>query len=294
MLNNLDKIPADKPVLIAGPTASGKSSLALAIAEHSGGRIINADALQVFECWRSLSARPDASETARAEHHLYGHVPYTTRYSTGHWLRDVKPLLNGPRPIIVGGTGLNFTSLTEGLADIPEIPSNIRDQANDLNLDEMLNALDDRTKNTMDIANRARVQRAYEVLKTTGRSIRDWQDETPPPLLPLHQTTPIVLTAEKDWLNNRMERRFDQMLDQGALAEAEALLPHWDPDLPASRAIGGPELIAYLRGEIPLAEAKTRANIATRQYAKRQRSWFKARMKHWQQVPADTVKNLCL
>jgi tRNA dimethylallyltransferase len=272
MLINIDKIPRDKPVLIAGPTASGKSSLALAIAEHGGGAIINADALQVFACWRSLSARPDASEVARAPHHLYGHVPYTTRYSTGHWLRDIAPLLTGPRPIIVGGTGLNFTSLTEGLAEIPEIPSDIKDQANDLNLETMLTALDQRTTDTMDTANRARVQRAYEVLKTTGRSIRDWQDETPAPLLPLDQTYPIVPTAEKDWLNERMERRFDQMLEQGA--------------------IGGPELIAYLRGEISLEEAKIRANIATRRYAKRQRSWFRARMKDWQQVPAESLKTL--
>jgi tRNA dimethylallyltransferase len=292
MLINLDKIPANQAVLIAGPTASGKSTLALAIAEHSGGRIINADALQVFDCWRSLSARPDAADTARAEHCLYGHVPYTTRYSTGHWLRDVKPLLNGPRPIIVGGTGLNFTSLTEGLAEIPEIPCDIRSQANELNLDVMLAALDTRTRDTMDTANRARVQRAYEVLKSTGRSIRDWQDETPPPLLPLDQTFPIVLTAEKDWLNARIEHRFEHMLNQGALEEARALFPNWDPDLPASRAIGGPELIAYLNSEISLEQAKTRANIATRQYAKRQRSWFKARMKHWQHVPADTLKNL--
>jgi tRNA dimethylallyltransferase len=292
MLINIDKIPRDKPVLIAGPTASGKSSLALAIAEHGGGAIINADALQVFACWRSLSARPDASEVARAPHHLYGHVPYTTRYSTGHWLRDIAPLLTGPRPIIVGGTGLNFTSLTEGLAEIPEIPSDIKDQANDLNLETMLTALDQRTTDTMDTANRARVQRAYEVLKTTGRSIRDWQDETPAPLLPLDQTYPIVLTAEKDWLNERMERRFDQMLEQGAMDEARDLLPIWDADLPASRAIGGPELIAYLRGEISLEEAKIRANIATRRYAKRQRSWFRARMKDWQQVPAESLKTL--
>lgn len=292
MLINIDKIPKDKPVLIAGPTASGKSSLALAIAERDGGQIINADALQVFDCWQALSARPDASETARAVHHLYGHVPYAVRYSTGHWLRDVAPLLKGGRPIIVGGTGLNFTSLTEGLAEIPEISRDIRQQANDLNLEAMLDALDKRTTDTMDTANRARVQRAYEVLQATGRSIRDWQDETPPPLLPLQDTYPIVLTADKEWLNDRMERRFDQMLENGALDEARALLPHWDPELPASRAIGGPELIAHLNGEMSLAEAKTRANIATRQYAKRQRSWFKARMKQWQHVPADTLKNL--
>lgn len=292
MLINLDKIPPDQAVLIAGPTASGKSSLALAIARHSGGAIINADALQVFDCWQSLSARPSAADLTRAPHHLYGHVPYTTRYSTGHWLRDVTPHLNGPRPIIVGGTGLNFTSLTEGLAEIPEIPSEIRLQANDLHLDEMLTALDTRTTSTMDTANRARVQRAYEVLRATGRSIRDWQDETPPPPLPLDQTFPIVLNADKDWLNTRIEQRFDQMIAEGALDEAQALLPVWNPELPASRAIGGPELIAHLKGEISLDEAKSRANIATRQYAKRQRSWFRARMKHWRQVPAQGLQNL--
>ena len=289
MLELLKTIDANKPVLIAGPTASGKSSLALAIAESQGGIVVNADALQVFDCWRLLSARPDRSEIARAPHALYGHVPYTAPYSTGHWLREVTPLLDGPRPIIVGGTGLNFTALTEGLADIPATPDHIRDQANTQPVQDMLDALDENTRSRIDTANPARIRRAWEVLTNTGKQIAAWQDETPPPTLALKDTTAIVLNSPKDWLNDRITRRFDMMLEQGALEEVKALQHDWDPDRPSAKAIGGPELMAYLNGELTLTEARERSIIASRQYAKRQRTWFKARMKAWAQVDASSL-----
>ena len=172
----LDQIGKDQPVLIAGPTASGKSSLALKIATTLGGTVINADALQVFDCWQQLSARPDAEELAQAVHKLYGHVPYRETYSTGHWLRDITDELDGEsRPIIVGGTGLNFTALTQGLADIPPIPSKVRAKAESLSREEMLEALDPVTAERIDTLNRARVQRAWEVMTATGRSISAWQ-----------------------------------------------------------------------------------------------------------------------
>lgn len=289
MLSLLENISEDRPVLIAGPTASGKSSLALEIARQHGGQIINADALQVFSNWRALSARPGPEDLAQCQHQLYGHIPYTQTYSTGAWLREITPLLNGPRPIIVGGTGLNFTALTEGLANIPPIPPDVRVKAGALDLSQLLLALDDETRESIDTANRARVQRAYEVLRATGRSIRAWQRETPPPLVKISQAHAIVLDAPKDWLTPRIEHRFDLMLAQGALEEARAVMDIWDQNLPASKAIGGPELIAHLRGEIPLQEAKDRAYVATRQYAKRQRSWFRARMKAWQRVSAAAL-----
>lgn len=286
MLELLKTIDPIKPVLIAGPTASGKSSLATAIAETQGGTVINADALQVFDCWQLLSARPDESELARAPHALYGHIPYTQRYSTGEWLREVTPLLSTTRPIIVGGTGLNFTALTEGLADIPPIPASVRTEAAQLPAQDMLAALDQETTTRIDTLNPARIQRAWEVMRATGRSISQWQDDTPPPVLPLTQTTPLVLNGPKDWLTERITRRFDQMLAQGALQEVAAMRHDWDPTRPSAKAIGAPELMAHLDGHLTLSEATERAVIASRQYAKRQRTWFKARMKNWQQVNA--------
>ncbi|WP_400088072.1 tRNA (adenosine(37)-N6)-dimethylallyltransferase MiaA [Yoonia sp. R78084] len=278
----------DRPILIAGPTASGKSALALHIAQTQGGVIVNADALQVFDGWRILTARPDDRDQALAEHALYGHVPFDADYSVGHWLRDVAPFVNGPlRPIIVGGTGLNFHALTQGLAEIPQTPPEVREAGNALPLPALLAALDAETKGRIDTRNRMRVQRAWEVLQATGQSLADWQDNTPPPLLPATAATCITLDAPKDWLNDRIARRFDQMLDQGALDEARAMLSRWNPDHLSSKAIGAPELIAYLQGTLSLPDAREAAIIASRQYAKRQRTWFRARHKDWHHIAAD-------
>lgn len=293
MLELIDNLSATTPVLIAGPTASGKSALALHIAETQGGVIVNADALQVFADWRILTARPATAETTRAPHALYGHVGWTTAYSVGDWLRDVAPLLSGARPIVVGGTGLYFRALTEGLADIPATPPDIRAEATarlaQIGLHALAAELTDDVRANLDLANPMRVMRAWEVWRHTGRSIRAWQAETPPPLVPLASALPLVIDAPKDWLTPRIERRFDAMLDAGALEEAHAVLPTWDPALNAAQAIGAPELIAHLRGEISLPEARARALIATRRYAKRQRTWFRARMSGWTRVEADAL-----
>ncbi|WP_460273855.1 tRNA (adenosine(37)-N6)-dimethylallyltransferase MiaA [Celeribacter sp. ULVN23_4] len=286
-------ISPEQPVLIAGPTASGKSALALEIAETQGGVIVNADALQVFENWRVLTARPSVEDETRAPHVLYGHVPVDAQYSVGHWLRDAIPYLSGPeRPIIVGGTGLYFAALTEGLVEIPETPPHIRAEADQRREAEgghagllaKLDAEDPKTAQKIDRLNPMRVQRAWEVLRATGRGLASWQAETPPPALPLSDCFPIVMDADRDWLNARIARRFEIMLDQGALEETRANLPTWDPALPSAKAIGAPELIAYLRGEMTLLEAKEAATIATRQYAKRQRTWFRARMKAYHKI----------
>ncbi|WP_226553480.1 tRNA (adenosine(37)-N6)-dimethylallyltransferase MiaA [Celeribacter naphthalenivorans] len=286
-------IAPHQPVLIAGPTASGKSALALEIAERQGGVIINADALQVFDNWRVLTARPSCVDESRAPHVLYGHVPGTEAYSVGHWLRDVAPHLTGPdRPIIVGGTGLYFAALTEGLVEIPETPAELRAEADQRRSDEGghaglladLDAEDPETAQKIDRLNPMRVQRAWEVLRATGRGLAAWQADTPPPLLPLAKTFPVVLDAHKEWLNDRIARRFEIMIKKGALEEAEANLATWDPAAPASKAIGAPELIAYLQGKLTLEEAKEAATIATRQYAKRQRTWFRARMKAYHKI----------
>lgn len=278
----ITNLPDDKPILIAGPTASGKSALAIQIAQESGGVIVNADALQVFGGWRLLTARPDDHDLTQAPHALYGHVPFDAEYSVGHWLRDVMPYLGGEtRPIIVGGTGLYFSALTEGLVEIPPTPPQVRAAGDALSLPDLLGQLDTQTAARIDTLNRARVQRAWEVLTATGRPLADWQDDTPPPALPLNACHAIVMHSDTYWLNARIERRFDMMLDNGALDEARAMLPTWNPAHLSSKAIGAPELIAHLKDELTLSEAREKAIIASRQYAKRQRTWFRSRMKQW-------------
>ena len=291
----LDSIPDDEAVLIAGPTASGKSALALAIAERGGGVVVNADALQTHDAWRVLTARPSPEDDARALHRLYGHVPWGARYSVGDWLRDVAPMLaDGPRPIIVGGTGLYFRALTEGLADIPAIPAEVRVEASArlqaVGLDAMAAELAPDVRSDIDRANPVRVQRAWEVQRATGRSIRAWQADTPPPILSLERCTALLLDAPRDWLSARIERRFDAMIAGGALDEARAILPRWDPNAAAAQAIGASDLIAHLRGEKTLGTARDHAVIATRRYAKRQRTWFRARMGHWRRIAADDLR----
>lgn len=279
-----------RPVLIAGPTASGKSALALRIAQAQGRSVVNADALQVHDSWRVLTARPPVEDEALAPHRLYGHVGRDDAYSVGHWLREVTPLLT-ENPVIVGGTGLYFLALTEGLAEIPPTPPEIRAEADqrlaEQGLAALLEELDPDSRVRLDPQNPARVQRAWEVLKATGRGIAAWQAETGAPVLPLSQATGLVMMPRIDWLNARIDARFETMLAQGALDEARAALPHWpaDQSLPTAplwtKAIGAPDLIAHLRGQISLDEARDAATLATRQYAKRQRSWFRKRMAQW-------------
>ena len=279
----------DRPVLIAGPTASGKSSLALAIAEAHGGRVINADALQVYARWRILTARPSAADLARAPHALYGHVAGHAPYSVGAWLADLAPLLaGGERPVIVGGTGLYLTALTDGLAEIPATPPEVRAEADDRmfreGADALLTELDAATRGRIDPRNPARIRRAWEVLRATGTGLARWQDRPSPPLLPKGDALALVIHAPPDRLGPRICERFDAMLREGALDEVRANLSDFDPKAPADRAIGAAELAAHVAGEITFDAARDRAIIATRQYAKRQRTWFRARMADWHSV----------
>lgn len=274
-----------QPVLIAGPTASGKSALAMAIAAAQGGVIVNADAIQVFANWRVLTARPSVADEAALPHALYGHVAGDAAYSVGQWLRDLAPLLAGPlRPIIVGGTGLYFTALTAGLAVIPPTPPAVRAQADALSLADLVAGLDSASAARIDLHNRARVQRAWEVLAATGRGIAAWQAETPPPLLPLAAAQPLVIAAPPAWLTQRIDRRFAAMIRDGALDEARDNLATWNPAHLSAKAIGAPDLIAHLQGHVSLADACAAATIATRQFAKRQRTWFRARMAGWRTI----------
>ena len=290
------------PILIAGPTASGKSALALALAQAANGCVINADALQVYNCWQVLSARPSETETTTAPHRLYGCASAEATYSTGHWLRDVEAILTECRekelrPIIIGGTGLYFTALTQGLAAIPQIPAETRQAAASFltarGLDAMLTELKSRDPASyayIDRKNPVRVQRAWEVLEATGTGLTGWHDRTPPPLVHPDQATRLVMDADRDWLADRIDRRFDLMLEQGALGEVEHVLEcGYDFALPSMQAIGAPELAAYLKGELSLSEATERGKAQSRQYAKRQRTWFRSKMKDWTQIPAATA-----
>lgn len=278
----------ERPVLIAGPTASGKSALALALAEASGGRIVNADALQVFADWRILTARPSVADEARVPHLLYGHVPGDAAYSVGHWLRAVAGLIEGARPIIVGGTGLYFAALTEGLAEVPPVPHEIRAQGDTLlaqaGLAAMVAQLDAPTRARIDLANPRRVQRAWEVLQATGQGLCDWQRAGAAPLLPRHGTLPLLLAPPREVLNARIEARVDAMLAGGLLDEGRANLDAFSPGHPSAKAIGAQEVIAHLRGTLDQEALRAAMVIRTRQYAKRQRSWFRGRMSDWQRV----------
>ena len=289
MVGLLAAVSRERPVLIAGPTASGKSALAMELAERDGRVVVNADALQVYGCWRVLSARPSVADEAALPHALYGHIGREAVYSVGHWLREVAILLDKP-VVIVGGTGLYFTALTKGLAEVPMVPPEVRAEADALrlgNFGTMLAALDPETAARTDLANPMRVQRAWEVLRTTGRGLADWQASGAAPLLPLPEVEALVLRPDVPWLDARIAARFSAMLEAGALDEVAAELPTWVPDRPSARAIGAAELVAHLRGTWDLATAAEAATRATRQYAKRQRTWFRSRMKDWRSVVPD-------
>lgn len=260
------------------------------IAERLGGPVINADAIQVYSDWRILTARPSPEDEARLPHALYGHVPGDRPYSVGDWLRDLAPLLDGPPPVIVGGTGLYFSALTEGLAEIPGTPASLRAEALARIAAEgaaaLLADLDAPTAARIDRNNPMRIQRAWEVLRSTGQGLAAWQDQTPAPLLPLDACQPIVFDAPKAWLTPRIETRFDRMLAEGALDEARRNAALWRPELPSAKAIGAAQLVAHVEGRMSLEDAREAAIIATLQFAKRQRSWFRARMKNWRQIDA--------
>lgn len=270
-------------MLIAGPTASGKSALAMEIAARDGRLVVNADALQVWSCWQVLTARPSFADEAQVAHALYGHVAPGEPWSAGHWLRAVAGLVDRP-VVIVGGTGLYFMALTGGLAEIPGIPPEVRAEGDALRregFEAMVAALDRATAARIDLRNPARVQRAWEVLRATGRGLAAWQARTGPPLIAPGGAETLLLAPETGWLDARIARRMEGMVAAGALAEVRALLPLRDAGQPWARAIGAAELAAHLRGEMPLDQAVARAVLATRQYAKRQRTWFRARMADW-------------
>ena len=281
-------------MLIAGPTASGKSALALALAEKLGGVIVNADSMQVYRDLRVITARPTPGEEGRAPHRLYGHVDAAVNYSTGQWLRDVAGVLDEVYaerrvPMLVGGTGLYFKALTAGLAAVPQVPADIRAQVRARLQSEGIAALyselqarDAATAQRLMPNDRSRICRALEVLEATGRSLSDWHRDGLPPLIDPATAAKVFLTCERKVLVARIEARFAAMLKAGALAEVRALAARkLDPLLPAMKAHGVPWLIRHLHGEISLDEAAAGAVMDTRRYAKRQLTWFRNQMPAW-------------
>ena len=296
-----------RAVLIAGPTASGKSALALDLAEKlaRAGRpaaIVNADSMQVYSTLRVLTARPDAGEMARAPHHLYGHVTPSERYSVGRWLADVRRVLAGLEaaghlPVLAGGTGLYFKALTQGLAALPDIPAAIRQHwqaemaaQGPAALHRLLAGRDADAAATIQPGDRQRIVRALEVMEATGRSILSWQEAEPePPLIDPATARRFVVEPDRAALYARIEQRFDAMVEAGALDEVAALLAlDLDPDLPVMKAIGVNAFADFLGKRIPLEEAISRAKTESRQYAKRQMTWFRNQMADWERVNTDT------
>ena len=287
--NFINQISTETPILITGQTASGKSQLALQIAEKRDRVIVNADAIQVYRNWRILTARPSIAEEALATHMLYGHIAAQIEYSVGHWLKDVQKILNiYPNPIIVGGTGLYFSSLTNGLIDIPDIPAQIRSEAKSRiqseGFESLIEEIDPETSKKIDKNNPMRVQRAWEVMKATGRGLISWHRETPKPVLELKNCEKILVDGDAFIINNRISSRFDQMLDNGLLEEASKNFSTWDKKNPSSKAIGAKELMAFLNDDISTEQLKEKVVVATRQYAKRQRTWFRSKMKSWKKL----------
>lgn len=296
-------------ILIAGPTASGKSALALDLAERNGGVIVNTDSMQVYSVLDVLTARPTAAEVARLPHFLYGHVHPSTAYSTGAWLRDVMKLIDGgkfvERPVIfVGGTGLYFRALAEGISEMPDIPQSIRDrwryelqEQGAAKLHRILLREDSAAGMMLKPTDGQRIVRALEVLDASGRSILEWQAARGRPLIDRASTRFLVIEPDRAELVERIEARFDRMLEKGALNEVRRLAElGLDPDLPAMKAIGVRELQAAMAGELSFPEAIERAKIATRQYAKRQATWFRHQLgPEWLRLrPGDRVESTIL
>ncbi|MCK1301874.1 tRNA (adenosine(37)-N6)-dimethylallyltransferase MiaA [Bradyrhizobium sp. 134] len=292
-----------KAVLIAGPTASGKSALALELALAAGGVVINADSMQVYRDLRIITARPTDGDEARAPHRLYGHVDAAVNFSAGAWVGDAAKALEvakaeGRLPIFIGGTGLYFKALTAGLSVVPPIPVEVREdvrsrlERNGVEaLHAELAASDPRAAERLNLRDRTRIARALEVVEATGRSLLDWHDEGQPPLLPKDSFRAVFLAPERDELYARIDARFDAMLGAGALEEVERLAArNLDPLLPAMKAHGVPALVRHLRGELSLEQAATIGRADTRHYAKRQFTWFRHQLPEFEWVKPEEIR----
>jgi tRNA dimethylallyltransferase len=298
-----NSLSLSKAVLIAGPTASGKSALALELAQKTGGVVINTDSMQVYRDLRIITARPTVEEEARVPHRLYGHVDASVNFSAGAWVADAAKVLAEARAekrlaVFIGGSGLYFKALTRGLSAVPPIPAEVREGVRArLERDgvETLHAelarRDPVSAERLKPRDRTRIARALEVVEATGRALPDWHREGLPPLLPRSEFTALFLAPERDQLYARIDARFGAMLDAGALEEVAALAARkLDPLLPAMKAHGVPALIRYLRGEITREQAAEIGRADTRHYAKRQFTWFRHQLPEFEWVKPEAAR----
>lgn len=288
--------------LISGPTASGKSSLALALAHATGGEIVNADSMQVYRDLRLLTARPSPEEESQAPHHLFGVADGAEAWSTGVWLRAVQTVLaslaaRDVPALIVGGTGLYFRALTEGLADIPAIPAHFRrdlsatyDAQGEPAFRARLAAADPASEAAISPGDRQRLIRALEVAEATGRPLSAWQAATAPVLAPGTYAA-AVLEPPRDELYRRCDARLAAMVEHGALEEVRALMARrLDPALPVMKAVGVRDFASYLAGQASLPDALAAAQQQTRNYAKRQLTWLRNQTPHWPRLPPGDIE----
>jgi tRNA dimethylallyltransferase len=296
-----------RAVLIAGPTASGKSALALALAEELDSVIINADSMQIYRDLRILTARPSSDEEARVPHRLYGHVDAATNYSVGRYVTEAAEVLGGIEregrlPIFVGGTGLYFKALTRGLAAIPPIPDAVRKAVRERLAAEGPEALhveltkaDSVTAQRLKTTDRQRIARALEVVLATGRPLSDWHHRMEAPLLDPARIATAFVSPQRPELYARIDARFDTMLEAGALDEVGKLARRGlDPQLPAMKAHGVPWLVQHLEGRMTLEEASQQAKLDVRHYAKRQYTWFRHQLADWTPVSPTNARDQIL
>ena len=293
----------NKPLLIAGPTASGKSALAADLAERIGGTVINTDSMQVYADLRVLTARPARQEEARVPHRLYGHVDAAMNFSAGSFVANAATALAEARaqhrvPIFVGGTGLYFKAITRGLSAVPPVPAEVREDVRARLARDGVEALhaelarrDPASSARLKPRDRTRIARALEVVEATGRALTDWHREGQPPLLQPGEFRALFLAPEREALYARIDARFDAMLKAGALEEVERLAARQlDPLLPAMKAHGVPPLLKYRRGEIALEEAAEIGRADTRHYAKRQFTWFRHQLPEFEWVKPEEAR----